>query len=112
MDLSDTMNGITNSINNGEFSSLQGYSEVLMMSTDMAIKENENYNLSPKCSEVNEEWIAGLQDYNSGAKHLRVAAIDAQNGIVNKEEFSMAAELCGSGTEHMENAGKLLDAIS
>lgn len=108
-DLNNTMNGISNSTNNGDFRSLQGYSEVLMMSTDILIKQNKNFNVSSKYIEANNEWLAGLQDYYSGGKLFRAASIDAQNGALNKEDMKKAADLCSSGTKHIQDASNLIE---
>lgn len=108
-DLNNTMNGIYNSTNNGDFRSLQGYSEVLMMSTDLLIKQNKNFNVSSKYVEANNEWLAGLQDYYSGGELFRATSIDAQNGNLNKEDMKKAADLCSSGTEHIQNANSLIE---
>jgi hypothetical protein len=102
------MNGITTSINKGDFSSLQGYSECLMMETDLAIKEDKKYHLSSKYQAANDEWVEGLQDYNSGAKDVRQVALDAQNGKVNVDATSEGADLCKQGTAHIKNANDLI----
>lgn len=106
------MDGISTSIKKGDFSSLQGYSECMMMETDDAIKETRKFNISPKYKTANDEWIAGLQDYNSGAKDARQLAIDAQNGKINAEATSEGATLCKQGTIHMSNAKVLIKAAS
>lgn len=56
VDLSNTKGGIPKLINNGEFSSLQGDSEVLTMSVYQLIKEDEQCKISPKYQEANKEW--------------------------------------------------------
>jgi hypothetical protein len=108
-DLNNTINGIYNSTNNGDFRSLQGYSEVLMMSTDLMIKQNKNFNISSKYVEANNEWLASLQDYYSGGELFRETSIDAQNGNFNKENMKKAADLCSSGTKHIQNANILIE---
>lgn len=83
-----------------------------MMETDLAMKEANKFNVSPKYETANGEWIAGFQDYNSGAKDVRQVAIDAQNGKVNVDATSEGADLCKQGTTHMKNANDLINAAS
>jgi uncharacterized membrane protein YvbJ len=106
------MNGISTSINQGDFSSLQGYSESMMLETDLAIKESNKFNVSPELKSAKDEWVTGLQDYNTGSKDVRQAAIDAQNGIINRVATSDGATLCKQGTEHIQNANDLISKAS
>jgi hypothetical protein len=112
VDLGNTMDGISKSIKSGEFGSLQGYSEVLTMSADQLIKEDDYYKISPKYQEANKEWLAGLKDYSACGKHLHAASIDAQNGRVNEDDMKWATELRDSGTGHMKKTADLIKTTS
>jgi hypothetical protein len=100
--------GIATSNLNRDFNTLIRLSELLTEEIELTIREDDNYNLSPRFKEANMEWIAGLHAYNSGAKYARIIAIDAQNGNVNTDDISEFVNFNKQGTEHIENVLQLI----
>ncbi|AKB35299.1 hypothetical protein MSSAC_0709 [Methanosarcina siciliae C2J] len=101
------LDGISNATNNSDYVALAVYAQQTVNDTQNAIQENDQYTVSPKLQDAQNEWRLALQDYNAAGQFLLQGANDAKNGTMGTEYFLNASISRNSGTEHLKNASEL-----
>jgi len=105
--LKTDLDGISNATNNSDYTALAVYAQQTVNDTQNAIQENDQYTVSPKLQDAQNEWRVALQDYNSAGQFLLQGANEAKNGTGGAEYFLNASISRNSGTDHLKNASEL-----
>lgn len=105
--LNADLDGVSSAANNSDYTTLAVYAQQTVNDTQNAIQENDQYTVSPKLQDAQNEWKAALQDYNSAGQFLLQGANEAKNGTVGAEYFQKAKMARNSGTDHLKRASEL-----
>ncbi len=105
--LKTDLDGVSNATNNSDYTMLAVYAQQIVNDTQSAIQENDQYVVSPKLQDAQNEWRLALQDYNSAGQFLLQGANEAKNGTVGAENFQKAITFRNSGTDHLKRASEL-----
>jgi hypothetical protein len=106
--LKSDFDNISSDTNKSDYDALAVAAQYEVNHTQNAIEENDQYTVSPKLQEPQNEWRAGLQDYNSAGKFLLEGANDAKSGRNGFGSFQKAAASSSSGTDHLKKASEAL----
>jgi len=105
--LQTDLDGVSNATNNSDYTTLAVYAQQTVNDTQNAIQENDQYTVSPKFQDAQNEWRMALQDYNSAGQFLLQGANEAKNGTGGVEYFQKAKISRNSGTDHLKKASEL-----
>jgi hypothetical protein len=106
--LKSDLDNISIAKNKSDYNALAVAAQYEVDHTQTAIEENDQYQVSPKLQEPQNEWRAALLDYNSAGKFLLEGIIEANSGKNGLESFQKAAALSDSGTAHLKKASEAL----
>jgi hypothetical protein len=99
---------VSSALNNSNYTALAISAQYLIDDTQRAIKEDDQYTVSPKLQEAQKEWRAALQESNSAGKLLLKGANEAKRGVREFENFQKAAALNNSITTHLKKVSESL----
>ncbi|WP_292378078.1 hypothetical protein [Methanosarcina sp. UBA289] len=105
--LKTDLDGVSNATNNSDYTTLAVYAQQIVNDTQNATQENDQYTVSPKLQDAQNEWRESLQDYNSAGQFLLQGANEAKNGTGGLENFQKASTFRNSGTDHLKRASEL-----
>ncbi|AKB79931.1 hypothetical protein MSHOH_3448 [Methanosarcina horonobensis HB-1 = JCM 15518] len=105
--LKTDLDGISGAVNNSDYVTLAVYARQTVNDTQNAIQENDQYTVSPKLQDAQNEWRMALLDYNSAGQFLLKGANEAKNGTGGAEYFQKANVSSNSGTDHLKRASEL-----
>jgi hypothetical protein len=105
--LKTDFDGVSSAVNNSDYVTLAAYAQQIITDTQNAILENDQYTVSPKLQDAQNEWRMALQDYNAAGQFLLQGANEAKNGTAGAEYFQQANISSNSGTDHLKNASEL-----
>jgi hypothetical protein len=105
--LKKDLDGVSNAENNSDYATVAVYAQQIVNDTQNAIQENDQYTVSSKLKDAQNEWKMALQDYNSAGQFLLQGANEAKNGTGGAENLQKASTFSGSGTDHLRNASEL-----
>ncbi|MDI9395897.1 MAG: hypothetical protein QM426_11035 [Euryarchaeota archaeon] len=101
------LDGLSNAANNSDYPALAMYAQQTVNDTQNAIQENDQYTVSPKLQNAQNEWKAALQNYNSACQILLQGANEAKNGTGVAEYFQKSRTFSDSATDHLKRASEL-----
>ncbi|KKG14173.1 hypothetical protein EO98_09385 [Methanosarcina sp. 2.H.T.1A.6] len=101
------LDGVSNAANNSDYTTLAVYAQQTVNDTQNAIQENDQYTVSSKLQDAQNEWRMALQEYNSAGQFLLQGANEAKNGTGGAEYFQKAKISQNSGTDHLKRASEL-----
>jgi hypothetical protein len=105
--LKKDLDGVSNAENNSDYATVAVYAQQIVNDTQNAIQENDQYTVSSKLKDAQNEWRMALQDYNSSGQFLLQGANEAKNGTGGVENFQKAGAFSDSGTAHLKKASEL-----
>jgi hypothetical protein len=105
--LNTDLDGVSSAANNSDYTTLAVYAQKIVNDTQNATQENDQYTVSSKLQDAQNEWRAALQEYNSAGQFLLQGANEAKNGTVGAEDFQKARTFRNSGTDHLKKASEL-----
>ena len=76
--------------------------------TQMAIEENKQYIVSPKCQDARKEWELALNDYSSAGELMTQAAGETNNNNTDGDDIKQALSLIDSGSGHFRKVQEFL----
>ncbi len=106
--LSKYIEAVGNTTSSLDSDSLTTYGQYLADATQMAIEENNQYIVSPKCQDAQKEWELALDDYSSGGELMTQAAGEAKNNDTNGNDVEQALALIDSGSGHFSKVQEFL----
>ena len=106
--LKTDFNNVSNAANNSDYAELATYTQYTINHTQKAIEENDQYKVSPKLQEAQNEWRMALQDYNSAGQFMLQGTNETKSGNERFVNFKQAATLGNSGTSHLKRMSESL----
>ena len=101
-------NNISKAANNSDYTELAAYTQYTINHTQKATEENDQYKVSPKLQEAQNEWRIALQDYNYAGQFLLQGANEMRSGNERLVKFKQAVALGNSGTSHIKRMSESL----
>jgi len=98
------MDAITQACNNNDLEMLEGQAALFYEDTKEALREIDQFDLSPEMQPVKAELKLALEDYNKAAYY-------AERGASNSDadDLEKCSDYLDSGTEHFETVIRLLE---
>ena len=106
--LSKDIEAVGNTTTSLDSDTLTTYGQYLTDDTQMAIEENNQYIVSPKCQDAQKEWELALDDYSFAGKLMTQVAGEAKNNDTNGEDVEQALSLIDSGSGHFSKVQEFL----
>ena len=106
--LSNDIEEIGNTTSDLDSDKLATYGQYLIDDTQMAIEENKQYIVSPKCQDARKEWELALNDYSSAGELMTQAAGETNNNNTDGDDIKQALSLIDSGSGHFRKVQEFL----
>ena len=106
--LSNDIEEIRNTTSDLGSEKLATYGQYLIDDTQMAIEENKQYIVSPKCQDARKEWELALNDYSSAGELMTQTAGEANNNNTDGDDIKQALSLIDSGSGHFRKVQEFL----
>jgi hypothetical protein len=107
--LSNDAEAVGNMTSNLDSDKLASYGQYLIDDTQIAIEENKQYEVSPKCQDAKNEWALALQDYSSAGELMIKASEDTESNDTNGDYANQALSLIDSGSGHLNSVKEFLE---
>lgn len=106
--LSEDIKAVGNTTSNLDSDKLATYGQYLIDDTQAAVEENNQYMVSPKCQDTQNEWELALKDYSSAGELMIKASEEAGSNNTDGNDVEQASSLIDSGSGHLNSVKEFL----
>lgn len=92
---------------NNDFETLVIYGQYIANDTQKAIDENNQFKVSPKLQEAQEEWGLAIQDYNSAGKLMVKAGNEELANTDAVADINQYTKYLKTGNDHYNRANEV-----